>query len=80
MGGERGRPLKPAVPAAPPWRAAAPDPDLDVLEDLAAFFRRGESGEGRALLSESEWGHYRDRMAAMAPDELLAWLERDRED
>ena len=59
--------------------AAAPDPDLGVLKDPAAFFRRGKSGEGRAVLSESEWGHYRDRVAAMAPDELLAWLERDRE-
>jgi hypothetical protein len=78
MGGERGRPLKPAVPAVPLWLAASPD--LGVLEEPAAFFRRGESGEGRALLSESEWGHYRDRVAAMAPEELLAWLERDRED
>ena len=60
--------------------AAAPDPDLGVLKDPAAFFRRGKSGEGRALLSDGEWGHYRDRVAAMAPDELLAWLERDRED
>jgi aryl sulfotransferase len=60
--------------------AAAPDPDLGVLIDPTAFFRRGKSGEGRALLSDSEWAHYRARVAAMAPDELLAWLERDRED
>jgi hypothetical protein len=60
--------------------AAAPDPDLGVLKNPAAFFRLGKSGEGRALLSDGEWSHYRDRVAAMAPDELLAWLERDRGD
>jgi aryl sulfotransferase len=59
--------------------AAAPDADLGVLKDPAAFFRRGRSGEGRALLQAGEMAHYRDRVAAMAPDELLAWLERDRE-
>jgi hypothetical protein len=69
MGGERDQPLKPAVPVRPRWHW-----------DPAAFFPRGKSGEGRALLCDSEWGHYRDRVAAMAPDELLAWLERDRED
>jgi hypothetical protein len=59
--------------------AGAPDADLGVLKDPAAFFRRGRSGEGRALLQAGEMAHYRDRVAAMAPDELLAWLERDRE-
>ena len=59
--------------------AAAPDADLGVLKDPAAFFRRGRSGEGRALLQAGEMAHYRDRVAAMAPDELLAWLERERE-
>jgi aryl sulfotransferase len=59
--------------------AAAPDADLGVLKDPAAFFRRGRSGEGRALLQAGEMAHYRDRVAAMAPDELLVWLERKRE-
>jgi aryl sulfotransferase len=59
--------------------AAAPDADLGVLKDPVAFFRRGRSGEGRALLGAGEMAHYRDRVAAMAPDDLLAWLERDRE-
>jgi hypothetical protein len=59
--------------------AGAPDADLGVLKDPAAFFRRGRSGEGRALLQAGEMAHYRDRVAAMAPDDLLAWLERDRE-
>ena len=58
--------------------ADVPDADLGVLRDPAAFFRRGRSGEGRALLQAGEMAGYRDRVAAMAPDELLAWLERDR--
>ncbi len=57
----------------------APDTDLGVLKDPAAFFRRGRSGEGRALLDPSELARYRARVAAMAPDDMLAWLERDRE-
>jgi hypothetical protein len=59
--------------------AGAPDAGLDVLKDPAAFFRRGKSGEGRALLRAGELAHYRDRVAAMAPDGLLGWLQRDRE-
>ena len=59
--------------------AGAPDADLGVLKDPAAFFRRGGSGEGRALLQPGEMARYRDRVAAMAPGEMLAWLERDRE-
>jgi aryl sulfotransferase len=58
----------------------APDAGLQVLKDPAAFFRQGRSGEGRALLSDGEFAHYRDRVAAKAPHDLLAWLERDRED
>ncbi len=59
--------------------AGTPDADLGVLKDPAAFFRRGRSGEGRALLQAGEIAHYRDRVDAMAPDGLLAWLERGRE-
>ena len=50
-----------------------------VLKDPAAFFRQGRSGEGRALLSDDEFAHYRNRVAAMAPADLLAWLQRDQE-
>jgi hypothetical protein len=50
-----------------------------VLKDPAAFFRRGASGEGRALLSAGELSRYRARVATMAPPDLLAWLHRDRE-
>jgi hypothetical protein len=53
--------------------------DLGVLKDPAAFFRRGTSGDGRAVLSASELSHYRARVATMAPPDLLAWLHRDQE-
>jgi aryl sulfotransferase len=56
--------------------ASAPD-TLGVLKDPAAFFRRGKSGEGRELLTAVEMVHYRDRVAAMAPTDLLDWLEGD---
>lgn len=56
--------------------ASAPD-TLGVLKDPAAFFRRGSSGEGPALLTAAEQAHYRDRVAAMAPADLLAWLQPD---
>jgi len=60
--------------------ASAPDTRLGVLKDPAAFFRQGRSGEGRQILTAGEMAHYRDRVAAMAPDDLLAWLHRDREE
>ncbi len=59
-----------------PTRASAPD-TLGVLKDPAAFFRRGVSGEGSALLSASELAHYHERVAALAPPDLLGWLHRD---
>ena len=59
-------------------RADACVPDtLGVLKDPAAFFRQGRSGEGRGLLTGDEMDHYADRVAAMAPTDLLAWLHRD---
>jgi aryl sulfotransferase len=60
--------------------ADSPDSTLGVLKDPAAFFRRGNSGEGRQVLSAGEMAHYRDRVAAMAPHDLLAWLHRDRQE
>ena len=50
-----------------------------MLKDPAAFFRRGASGDGRALLSAGELARYRARVATMAPPDLLAWLHRDQE-
>ena len=57
-------------------RASSPD-TLGVLKDPAAFFRHGVSGEGPALLSAGELAHYHERVAAMAPADLLVWLHRD---
>jgi hypothetical protein len=49
---------------------------LGVLKDAAAFFRRGSSGAGRELLTETEYDHYRERLATMASDDVVAWLDR----
>ena len=54
----------------------APD-TLGVFKDPAAFFRRGVSGDGAALLSAEELARYHRRAAALAPPDLLAWLHRD---
>ena len=53
-----------------------PDPSR-VLKDRAAFFRRGASGSGSALLTDHELAHYHARSAQMAPADLLAWLHRE---
>jgi aryl sulfotransferase len=59
-----------------PSRASSPD-TLGVLNDPAAFFRRGVSGDGPALLSAGELARYHERVATMAPADLLAWLHRE---
>lgn len=48
-----------------------------VFKNREAFFRRGTSGAGRELLSGEEYTHYRNRVAEMAPADMLAWLHRD---
>jgi aryl sulfotransferase len=61
-------------------RARADDlaPDAaGMLKSPTAFFRRGSSGAARDVLSGDEWSRYRDRVAALAPPELLEWLHRD---
>ena len=55
----------------------APDP-ADILVDHAKFFRRGESGSGRALLSDTESARYDARTARLMPTELVDWLHRSR--
>jgi hypothetical protein len=58
-------------------RAAAVVPDpAGVLVDASRFFRRGTSGEGRALLTRRELAHYEERAARLAPPDLLGWLHR----
>ncbi|MEU1239953.1 sulfotransferase domain-containing protein [Micromonospora parva] len=53
----------------------APD-TLGVLRDRLAFFRRGGSGQGRDLLDEPARSRYQQRVAALAPPQLLTWLHR----
>ncbi|WP_328650761.1 sulfotransferase domain-containing protein [Micromonospora sp. NBC_00330] len=53
----------------------APD-TLGVLRDRQAFFRRGGSGQGRDLLDEAGLARYQQRVAALAPPDLLTWLHR----
>jgi aryl sulfotransferase len=53
----------------------APDP-AGILKSRTAFFRRGVSGSGRELLTESEFARYRVRVDRMAPRDLLSWLLR----
>ncbi len=57
-------------------RAADRVPDrLGVLKDDRAFFRSGRSGEGRDLLDDDQLSRYQQRLAAMAPADLVAWLQ-----
>jgi aryl sulfotransferase len=61
-------------------RAAAdqlkPFPGLNSNGNTA-FFRNGTSGAGRSLLTPAELAHYNERVARLAPPDLLAWLHRD---
>jgi len=55
----------------------APDPGgHGVLKDMTAFFRSGTPGEGARVLTPREMEDYNARVAALAPDDLVAWLHR----
>jgi len=45
-----------------------------ILRSNTAFFRRGQPGAAREILSEQEIAGYRARVAQVAPPDLLAWL------
>jgi aryl sulfotransferase len=49
---------------------------LGVLKDPAMFFRRGRSGAGREVLTSAELEVYDERVRALAPADLIAWLHR----
>jgi hypothetical protein len=49
---------------------------LGVLKDPAMFFRRGRSGAGRQVLTSAELEVYDERVRALAPADLVAWLHR----
>jgi len=55
----------------------APD-RVGVLKDRSAFFRRGRSGAGRELLTDADVARYHERVASIAPADLLSWLHRAR--
>jgi hypothetical protein len=50
---------------------------LGVLKDPVAFFRHGTSGDGRALLTSDELARYDERVASLAPADLLAWVHHE---
>ncbi|HEU5151033.1 MAG TPA: sulfotransferase domain-containing protein [Iamia sp.] len=70
----------PALVAAAGFDAMRADPSatvpdrLGVLRDHGAFFRSGRSGEGVAACTPAQLARYRDRMATLAPPDLVAWL------
>lgn len=49
---------------------------MGVLKDRSRFFRSGTSGSGRAVLSADELRDYEQRVAGLAPAEVVAWLHR----
>lgn len=51
-------------------------PDAGFLRDRRAFFRRGRSGAAAELLDAATLARYRERVASLAPADLLAWLHR----
>jgi hypothetical protein len=55
----------------------APDP-VGVLKDRRAFFRRGRSGAGEEVLDPEDVARYHERMAELAPPDVVAWLEHGR--
>jgi hypothetical protein len=51
----------------------APDP-AGIMKDRDAFFRRGTSGAGEEVLSQDDLAHYHERVAALGPPAVVAWL------
>jgi hypothetical protein len=47
-----------------------------ILADAAGFFRSGESGEGRAIMTSEQRAVYDRRMAELASPDLRDWLHR----
>jgi hypothetical protein len=53
----------------------APGPP-GLFREPSRFFRAGGRSRGRDLLDPVEIGRYEDRLAGLAPPDLVAWLER----
>ena len=47
-----------------------------IFRNDAAFFRRGRPGAAQTVLTGDERARYHERVAGMAPADLLAWLHR----
>ena len=57
------------------WAGRGPDA-MGVLKDRSRFFRSGTSGAGRAVLPPEELRDYEQRVAGLAPAEVVTWLHR----
>jgi aryl sulfotransferase len=53
----------------------APGP-RGLFKEPTAFFRAGGTAVGRGLLTPVELVRYQDRLAALAPSDLVGWLDR----
>lgn len=53
----------------------APDP-VGILRDPTAFFRRGVSGDGAAVLTPTQLDRYHHGTTTLAAPDLLSWLHR----
>lgn len=47
-----------------------------VLKDVGAFFRAGRSGGWRDIMTDEQVRHYEQRVAGMAPSDVVQWLHR----
>jgi aryl sulfotransferase len=45
-----------------------------VLKDVNAFFRKGTAGSWRELMTDDQLTHYEQRVAELAPPDVVAWL------
>jgi hypothetical protein len=55
--------------------ATTPEASMGVFTDPARFFRRGDHGDGTAMMTEQELARYEERVAELAGDaELVAWI------
>jgi aryl sulfotransferase len=69
--------VRAATFAAMRGRARTLVPDANgVLKDPQAFFRKGRSGAGAAVLTAGELDRYHRHTVEMAPPDLLTWLHR----
>jgi hypothetical protein len=55
----------------------APDVTIGALRSNRAFFRSGTDGQWRELLDDSGRRRYAQRVARLAPTDLVEWVHRD---